>query len=227
MAKRGRPRALDDTKRGQVCALVSAGAGLRQAAEYVGCSHSTLCREARRDAGFREQLRRARATTQLAPLQSMRQAAQTNWRAAAWMLERSDPEQYGRNFRNKFGLKELRALARDLMTIFDEEIDHPVQRDRVSKRVQATINYAMSHAWDTQRTGKPLQKAMAYFANKETMVMPPSDFDFSLDSDDEMPVGVSLAEHNFATREGSHLAKLQHFCHTPNETDTRKPGGNK
>ncbi len=222
--KPGRPRVLDDSKREQVCALVSAGVSLRKSAEYVGCSHSTLCREARRDKEFHQQLRKAKGMTQLAPLEAMRQAAQSNWRAAAWMLERSDPEQFGRNLRKTFGLKELRALARDLMTIFDEEIDHPIQRERVAERVHATINYAMCHAWDTQRTGKALQKAMEYFDNKETAKETLGEVGFSLDRLAEMPVQEAETEETFATREGSSLAKLKRFCNTTKVQKTVEQG---
>ena len=182
MSKNGRPRALNEAKRREICALVSAGAGIHRAAEYVGCSHSTICREAKRDDAFREQLRRAKATSQLAPLQAMRQAVQTNWRAAAWMLERSDPDQFGRRYRNSLGQKELRALARDLMAIFDEVVEDPLLREQVAERVQATINYAMRHAWDTQRSGNALRQAMDYFAKKGTPEDPWETLDLKLSS---------------------------------------------
>ncbi len=167
MPKPGRPRALDETKRREICALLTAGAGIRQAARYVGCSASTIHREAARSEEFREQMRRAEATAQLAPLQSMRQAAQTHWRAAAWMLERSDPDRFGRRHQKTLGPKEIRALARDLLAVFDQEIDHPILRERIAQRVQATIRYAMRHAWDTQRTGSQLRKAMEFFSDKD------------------------------------------------------------
>ena len=38
MAKTGRPRVLDEVKQREVCALVSAGASVTQAAKYVSCS---------------------------------------------------------------------------------------------------------------------------------------------------------------------------------------------
>ncbi|NOZ40790.1 MAG: hypothetical protein GXP24_11265 [Planctomycetes bacterium] len=229
MSKNGRPRALDETKRREICALVTAGAGIERAAQYVGCSHSTICREARQDDEFREQLRRAKATTQLGPLQAMRQAVQTNWRAAAWMLERSDPEQFGRRYRNSLGAKELRALARDLMAIFDDEIDHPLQRERVAERVQATINYAMRHAWDTQRSGNSLRQAMEFFAKKEPVSDPWEELDRKLS---EM-TGRSEAhsenerspesERGFAKLDDLDLAKLHGFCNAQKRETPEKP----
>ena len=147
MSTNGRRRVLDDTKRREICALLSAGVSLQKTAEYVGCSRSTIQREMRRNSEFRERVQRSKATPQLGPLQAMRQAAQSNWRAAAWMLERADPEQFGRRHANTLGRRELRVLARDLMAIFNDAVDHPLLRQQVAERVQATINYAMRHAW--------------------------------------------------------------------------------
>ncbi len=239
MSKTGRPRALNETKRREVCALVSAGAGIRRAAQYVGCSHSTICREAKRDHAFREQLRRAKATTQLAPLQAMRQAVQTNWRAAAWMLERSDPDQFGRKYRNALGAKELHALARDLMAIFDQEIENPLQRERVVERVQATINYAMRHAWDTQRSGDVLRKAMDFFAQKETPIKSnkkskqetPIDakegrdpFDFNLSHlAAELVESLPKQAQGFGKEKNPDCAKPTEFCNDPRQETPENP----
>lgn len=223
MAKPGRPRSLDETKRREICAVVTAGAGLRQAAQYVGCSASTVHREAQRDRDFRERLRRATATAQLAPLQSMRQAAQSHWRAAAWMLERSNPEQFGRNKTNSFGAKELRALRRDLLAIFDDEIDHPLLRERIAKRVRATVDYAMRHAWDTQRTGGQLRKAMEFFANKEAEEDPfanndpRSSFDRLLDELGSYSSDQATDESEIAAQNQSSNAKPTDYCDPSNQ----------
>ena len=222
MSKNGRPRALNETKRREICALVTAGAGIQRAAQYVGCSHSTICREARRDKGFREQLRRAKATTQLGPLQAMRQAVQTNWRAAAWMLERSDPEQFGRRYRNALGQKELRALARDLMAIFNEVIDNPILREQVVERVQATINYVMRHAWDTHRSGKPLRQAMDFFAKKEPSSDPWEDLDRQLRGFAERSESESKNERGFDKQNDPDFAKPQDFCNTQKQSTPGK-----
>ncbi len=166
MAKQGRPRALDDGKRREVCAFLAAGASLKQAAEYVGCSVDTIRREQKRNEAFDERVRRATAAAQLAPLQAMKQAVQTHWRAAAWMLERSDPEHFGQQ-KQKFGWKELRALRRDLINVFEEEIELPAIRRRVVRRVKAVIDYAMRHAWDKQRSGSKLRDAMRFFEQRD------------------------------------------------------------
>lgn len=224
MTKLGRPRALDDAKRREICALVSAGAGIQRAAQYVGCSHSTVCREARRDGAFREQLRRAKATNCLSPLQAMRQSLQTNWRAAAWLLERTDPEQYGRKYRHAFGRRELNALARDLIAIVKDEVDHPIQRERAIERMQATINYAMRHAWDGQRSGKALRQAMDYFAKMNDSANDWPEFDFGLDSSVENSFDDLRNEESFAALDDPNIAKHKPAVAPANVETTKNEG---
>ena len=207
MSQGGRPRALDETKRREICALVTAGVGIHRAAQYVGCAHSTICREAQRDESFRQQLRRAKATRLLSPLQAMRQAAQTNWRAAAWMLERSDPEQFGRRQRNAFGAKELRMLADDLMRIFSKAISDPFLHEEVTEQVRATINYAMRHAWDTRRSGSPLNQAMKFFAKKNAAKEPWELFDRAGDDLARARPGRSTEKSSFAKVDEPNFAK--------------------
>src|SRR5690349_15842720 len=92
----GRPRFLDDAKRRDVIALLSQGTTIQTAAAYIGCSPRTLHRELIRDKQFHDQVRTACASCQLTPLHSLSNAARTNWRAAAWMLERIYPRHFGR-----------------------------------------------------------------------------------------------------------------------------------
>ena len=226
MATMGRPRVLDEGKRREVCALMAAGASRAQAAEYVGCSESTLKREAMRDREFGERMRRAKATASLTPLHAMRQAAQTHWRAAAWMLERAEPEQFGRRHRRHLGAKELRALRRDLIDIFRDEIDHPVLRDRVAKRVKAAIDYAMRHAWDSRRTGGELRSAMEFFDRRGNDGLPAADpweplvslsamFDRTEDSprDPQQDSAAGAAtDGTFEPAEGKSGSKVADFC---------------
>lgn len=83
----GRPTVLDEVKQREICALLSAGCSVQHAAEYVGCSARTIRRCADRDDAFRERLRRAEAGIRLSALETVRRAAATHWRAAAWLLE--------------------------------------------------------------------------------------------------------------------------------------------
>jgi hypothetical protein len=192
-----RQRALDSTKRREICALVSAGYGIRQAARYVRCAASTIRREAQRDPEFHDALCRAELAAQLSPLRAMQQAASTHWRAAAWMLERSDPERFARHDPKSFGPKEARALGKDLLDIFNDANIDPLLRMKIEKRVKATIEYAIRHACDTRRTNRNLRRAMEFFAEKERGSDPVDQFGFAMPDFDALlrPEGQKPAEH--------------------------------
>ena len=70
----GPPRVIDDVKRREICALVSVGCGLETAANYVGCSPSTIRREALRNEKFHDRLRAAEIASQVEPLRAVRAA---------------------------------------------------------------------------------------------------------------------------------------------------------
>lgn len=229
MSNAGRPRALNETKCREVCAIVTAGASLKQAAKYVGCSVSTINREAKREESFREQLRRASVAAQLAPLQSLRAAANSHWRAAAWMLERIDPEKFGQRRVNHFGSKELRALRRDLLAIVRDEIDHPGIRERMEKRFRATLDYAMRHAWDSTRSGGKLNQAMKYFKKKDAAANPNADqaawseFDELMADVDAMLCGAGKHDANIARDEEDIVSNDANYAPKTRSPDAKPP----
>src|SRR3954451_6770488 len=112
----GRPRALDDVKQREACALIAGGCGFREAARYVNCNVGTIRREADRNPAFAEQLRNSEAYAQVSPLKAMQQAAGTHWRAAAWMLERAFPDRFSRPEPGAFGARQARQLMNEVLT---------------------------------------------------------------------------------------------------------------
>src|SRR5690606_9014720 len=115
MTQVGRPRVLDDKKRTQIVALIGAGLGMQDAVRYAGCSVSTARREMLRDPDFRQDVRSAEVRSQLEALRAMRDAASTHWRAAAWMLERTNPRRFARPSSRNFKVDELRAVFDDVV----------------------------------------------------------------------------------------------------------------
>lgn len=97
MSSLGRPRVLDEPKRQIVCAILATGGTLDGDARYIGCARSTIERERRRNPIFSQQLDEAEVDGATMPFQLFRDASRSSWRAAAWMLEQSYPERYGRS----------------------------------------------------------------------------------------------------------------------------------
>jgi hypothetical protein len=174
----GRPRALDDAKRREVCALVAGGCGLRDAARYVRCSLATIRREARRSPEFQDQLSRAEMFAQLSPLRAMQHACATHWRAAAWFLERAYPERFGRHDPAAFGPLQARRLLNEVLDIIGSEIADPFQHERIEKRLRATFEYSLRTACDRRRSSRDLRRAIEFFNQKDAASDPLAQFGF-------------------------------------------------
>ena len=86
--RRGRPPALDATKREVVAALLTAGWTRARAARYVGVSPQTVLNTAARDPEFAARLARAEARCRIEHFQNIAAASGRSWRASAWALER-------------------------------------------------------------------------------------------------------------------------------------------
>ena len=111
MAKRGRPRKLDDIKKREIVAVLTAGFTRQMAADYVGCSMPTLLNTAARDRHFAHQLREAEMKHQLHQLQTIDRAGQRSWKASAWLLERRNPGDFARQPPEALTPDDLRAAA--------------------------------------------------------------------------------------------------------------------
>ena len=94
--RRGRPAVLDREKRRIIVALLFNGSSRRSAAAYVGCAATTIARTAARDPAFALEIDRAERHAEVDCLRLLRAAAREPryWRAAAWMLERRNPEDF-------------------------------------------------------------------------------------------------------------------------------------
>jgi hypothetical protein len=108
--KLGRPSVLTPEVQGQICAALALGVYLEAAAALAGITRQTLLRwrdrGARGESPYREfcvAIEEARAKKVLRYLRSVEQAAtrakDPDWRAAAWVLERTEPRHYGREER--------------------------------------------------------------------------------------------------------------------------------
>jgi hypothetical protein len=141
MAKRGKRPVLDETKKHELLALLAAGCSRRVAAAYVGCSPSTIQTAARRDSKFAEALAHAENQSEVVYLQNIRRAASQDryWRAAAWVLERRNPQDFAPRPPNTMRIEEVTELMRQFAVIVFEEVPVAEHRKRVLKRVAAIM----------------------------------------------------------------------------------------
>jgi len=136
MVRRGRPPSLDEDKRRLVLAILAVGCSRRTAAKYVGCAHTTIQRTALRDPEFAKRLECAEGMAELGYLKNIQTAAKKEqyWRAAAWVLERRHPQEWGPRSPNVLTPGEVHQLLAALARIVVEEVPVAAYRKNVLKR---------------------------------------------------------------------------------------------
>jgi hypothetical protein len=135
-----RPRILNSERRAEFCNLLASGLGLGEAARGVGCSLRTIRREVDRDDSFRQQISRILLANRLDPVHHIRQAALTDWRAATWLLERFDPEQFARRDRASCSPKDLQTVLDRVIETVLQQIDKDEDRTRVYRAATAVAD---------------------------------------------------------------------------------------
>lgn len=98
-----RPTKLTPELQDQMCNVLRTGVFIDAACHYVGISPATYYNWTDRGrageepfAEFLEAVEKARASATVRALTLVQKAAEDSWQAAAWYLERSHPDQFGR-----------------------------------------------------------------------------------------------------------------------------------
>src|SRR5262245_30091185 len=89
-----RPRVLSEAKQHEIVAMINCGCTFEAAARHACCNVVTIRREARRNPEFHERLRQATMQAQVTPVIVLHDFACRDWKAAAWLLERTHAERF-------------------------------------------------------------------------------------------------------------------------------------
>lgn len=100
--------------------------------------------------------RRAKPSPTVDPLELMESAARIHWRAAAWLLERTRPEEYGRKSASAAPRRQVEAA---LLHVLEAALEGtlPKQRDAVDGRVFAACQRAFASCFPAIAALSPLQ----------------------------------------------------------------------
>ena len=129
---------LTSEERRDVLAILSLGCDEKLAAAYVGRPVECLAATARRYKGFGQDLERAKTKAHVDLIANIRDASRNErfWRAAAWALERLDPQRYGpERLKPTADVSRYRPMVESLVEILLEEIPEPDRRKAILKRL--------------------------------------------------------------------------------------------
>lgn len=143
----GSSRIMTPERRAKLCELLAESHTIEEASEAVGVSIRTVQRERKRDEDFDHEVLLALQKTP-DPLKLMEQAARTHWRAAAWLLERRNPEEYARKPVNATSAKKVATALRFVQETALEAVPEEF-REALYKHVQAALEEAFRHCFPT------------------------------------------------------------------------------
>jgi hypothetical protein len=104
-----------------------------------------------RNDAFRREMREAQVRAQLKPLRAMQEAASKHWRAAAWLLERADPEQFDRRRNADCRPRQLHEIVEAMVQAAVDEVDDEPLRERLCRRLHSAAQFASRPLAATER----------------------------------------------------------------------------
>jgi len=131
---------LNYAKRQKIIALISNVSSRRMAARYVGCAPSTIIRAALRDPAFARQLAAAEQSAEIDALRALRAVARKNryWRAAAWLLERKNPNDFAHRPPDSLSGDEVLHLITQIIEVLSDEVPE-ANCERVIEKLEKII----------------------------------------------------------------------------------------
>jgi hypothetical protein len=151
-----KPIELDEGRRRRLLAALEAGATIKMAAAAAGVSEDTLAKWRRERPDLQDEMNQAEAAGAVRALGVIQTAAASGtWQAAAWLLERRYPGEYGRRVPK---LDEAPDLTRSLL---DESLERykrlsaAVTREQTDAETDARLARLMGEAWTRQEADKP------------------------------------------------------------------------
>ena len=132
---------LDDQQRRDVRALLLVGCSRRSAARYAGCTVAAIDEAVRQDPDFAKELDRAEKIVEVDYLSCIRRAARKEqyWRAAAWALERLNPEDFAPRSPDVVTVEQMHALMDQLAQALVEHVPLAAHRKQVLRCVERML----------------------------------------------------------------------------------------
>jgi hypothetical protein len=127
----GRPAAFTEQRREHFCSLVRLGCRRGAAAAMMGLSRHTVRREMHRNPAFAERVQQAEFEAASRFMRQIDTAANTQWRAAAWIIEQAEkPSPRALTVRKLVRSREFEAAVQRVVVRLADEATSSRQVDR-------------------------------------------------------------------------------------------------
>jgi len=117
----------DAQQRRQVLAVMGQGCEVHVAADCAGVTEEDVYETIYHDRHFMLRFRKARHRAEVSMLNYIHEAAKDpkNWRAAAWLLERINPDRFGLRRANTVTNKQFQQVLNNLVGNIVDAVDDP------------------------------------------------------------------------------------------------------
>jgi transposase len=135
--KTGRPAKMTPESKAILLKALGLGISEEDSAKLVGVSRATVRREALADKDFAQDKKGAVVAGKMRLLRRITAASREAWTAAAWLLERRFPQEFGRRTPDTLTAEEVAEMAADLVGLamqFVPKDKHAAFRERVRER---------------------------------------------------------------------------------------------
>jgi hypothetical protein len=139
-AFRPSPSVMTAERREKILSLLTVGCSRRAAARFVGCSPSTISRTIVADPSFAHQVAQAEEQAEIDAVRAIRRAANNEryWRAAAWLLERKNPDEFGLRAPGCYTASNIRGILVQIVTMISSELPQE-KYDRIMATIDALV----------------------------------------------------------------------------------------
>ena len=151
-AKMGRKPVISPVHITKLAAIISRGNTIKTACDATGIPVRTFYDRLHRDLHFSQAIAHARAEAKQKLIKVVKEAAITDWRAAAWILERSYREEYGKSWADEHPAQriEMNISADEHARRLREIFRHPAPQETLGIREPLSL----------PRSGVPAQSCL-------------------------------------------------------------------
>ena len=137
---------LDEAKKRDILAIITVGCTRYTAARYVGCRPADIALEIRQDKDFARQVAKSEEAAEFYYMNQIKAAAKKEqyWRAAAWVLERRNPNRYAARGAHTITFNQLARLITQIAEIVGGEIKDADVRVNILKRLNTLTTALVS-----------------------------------------------------------------------------------